>query len=100
MGQAITLSGLQPAGQTFSYIFRGPSESHVVGALQVAQYRRGQIELSQSNLEIGQPPPQADIDASRPVMALIDSRLKLECGLSMQPNTFKEWCSGVKCGGQ
>ncbi|MBI3606698.1 MAG: hypothetical protein HY207_01880 [Nitrospirae bacterium] len=97
-GTALTLGGLKsPAYVAYTYFYRGVEGSHIFGILQIHKDHKGAMSLSQNLMYLNVKPPQADIDASRPVMALIEQRLEAECGIVELVKNIKETCHGVTC---
>ena len=69
--------------------FSGAPGSNIHGMVDIHQYK-GQWSLSNTNRQIGQPVPQADMDATRPVMQQIETRLADQCGLTELKTNVKE----------
>jgi hypothetical protein len=78
--------------QLFSY--RGVSGSQVRGILQVHKRSDGRYVYNNGNWMINGRPPQAEIDATRPMLRAIDAGLAERCGL-IAP--VRETCNGVAC---
>jgi hypothetical protein len=97
-GTALTISGLKtPASTSYSYVYKGAEGSHIIGDLQVLERYDGTITISQNLRDLNRKPPQEDIDATRPVMILIEQRLEAECGVTNLAGNIKEYCKGVEC---
>ena len=97
-GLAVTFKGLKsPANISDTYTYQGSSGSHIGGALQFEGDYKGPLEFVQSMMRINERPPQQDIDASRPIMALIERRLESTCGIANLSSNVKERCQGVEC---
>lgn len=96
-GRPLTLSGIQAPDQTSSFTYVGGQGSHIWGTLQLTRNYRGEVAFQQTQLSMGEPPPQEDIDATRPLMQLIERKLESECGLVQLKTDVSESCIGVKC---
>ena len=97
-GAAITLSGLkEPATISHSFIYRGSQASHIGGMLQLTQDHRGYMSFVHSRQNLNSRPAQAEIDATRPVMRVIEQRVAIECGVPNLPTQIREICIGVQC---
>jgi len=88
----IPLPGIMSQVHTFSY--RGASNVH--GSLSFILRYKGTVEYSQSLLTRRRP-PQEWINATRPVMLQIETRLEQSCGLTNLQASVDESCVGVKC---
>ena len=94
-GRPLTLTGIKPADHVHTFSYRGGSNVH--GSLQfVVDYKQG-VEFSQTLLRMGSRPPQNWIDATRPVMILIEARLEETCGLTNLQASVVERSIGVRC---
>lgn len=96
---SLTGKGLfHPTPWVYTYEFRGTPQSNITGALQLDKEYDGTVSY-QSYLEgLNFKPPQAWIDATRPVMREIEKRLAVQCGADALPARVKETCNGVICG--
>jgi hypothetical protein len=94
-GRPLTLTGIKPPDQVYTFSYRGGTNVH--GALQfVVDYKQA-VEYSQTLMRLGSPPPQEWIDATRPVMKQIEVELEKNCGLTNLQTTVVEKCIRVKC---
>ena len=93
-GRRLTWTGLQRPIQVHTFVYR---DGQILGALQVTIEYDGETEFSQTLLDINRKPPQAMVDATRPVMLWIEQRLESECGMSGLTARIKERCPGVEC---
>jgi len=97
-GAVVTLSGLKrPAFTSDSFRYLGTDGSHVVGVLAIGMNYGQVLKLSDSLTQINVRPPQADIDATRPVMAEVEERVELSCGVVGLRTKILESCRGVSC---
>ena len=76
--------------------YSGTKESHIFGTLQVYIYDSYAL-FNQSHVRLNIVPPQAEIDATRPVMQYIEDATATECGLPSLPSRVEEECFGVAC---
>lgn len=79
----------------FSY--HGAERSHIIGTVYISQNEAGVITFSQSLTELNGHPPQEDIDATRPVMKVIEERLEAVCGVAQLQAHLREQCLDVQC---
>ena len=79
-GRPLTITSIKPPAQVHTFSYRGGS--NVLGSLQFVVDYKGTVEYSQSLMCLGRRPPQAWIDATRPVMLQIEVRLEQICGLT------------------
>jgi hypothetical protein len=86
-----------PTPWIYTYMYRGTPEDHIVGALQIYKEYDGQLTYHDTLLGLNTRPPQAEIDATRPVMRKIEIDLANQCGISGLPANVKETCIGVIC---
>jgi hypothetical protein len=86
-----------PVPWTYSYLYHGKDGSYITGALQIVENYDGAVTLGQSLWTFNAPPPQTWIDATRPVMRVIEMRLAEQCGIRDLPLHIKETCHGVQC---
>jgi hypothetical protein len=86
-----------PAPWTYSYLYRGKDGSNIIGSLQIVETYDGAVTMGQSLWQLNAPPPQAWVDATRPVMRAIEMRLAERCGIRDLPSRIKETCDGVRC---
>jgi hypothetical protein len=94
-GRPLTVSGIKPPDQVYNFMYDG--EPNVHGHLQFTVDYAGRVDFSQYLVEMGQRPPQAWIDATRPVMIQIETLLEKQCGLTGLQTSVVERCFGVKC---
>ena len=92
-----TLTLRSPATISDSYWYRGPSGSHVLGALQIEWTDPGTLVFTDSLEEMNRKPSQIDVTQSRPVMQLLEQRLESQCGIAGLTSRIKETCTGVQC---
>lgn len=78
--------------------FDGTPGSNIGGIVAINRYR-GQWSYAGHDTWIRQPPPQAHIDATRPVLKLLEVRLAEQCGLTELKTGIKESCTRVSCTG-
>ena len=78
----------------FSYWVVPENGERFLGVLQLQKQESGSYRYRNGNLQIGLPPPQAEINAVRPVLRAIDSGLSERCGLT---EPIKEICYRVDC---
>ena len=90
----ITWAGLQQADQVHTFLYRGEG---VQGALQLVVGYEGDVELSDTLLDVNRKPPQELIDGTRPVMRLVEERLEQRCGIEGLVRDVRESCLGVAC---
>ena len=94
-GRPLTWSGIKPPDQVYTFVYRGGTNVH--GAVQfIVDYKKS-VEYSQTLLEMGRPPAQEWIDATRPVMKQIEVELEKNCGLTNLQTKVVERCIRVKC---
>jgi hypothetical protein len=86
-----------PSPWVYNYLYRGTPENHVVGVLQITKEYDGQLSYHDTLLDLNIKPPQAEIDATRPVMRKIEVELENQCGAVGLPANIKETCTGVLC---
>lgn len=67
------------------------------GVVQLVENYKGDVAFSQTLLSINSKPPQAEIDATRPVMRTIEANLIHQCGLTKLGTGVRESCTGVEC---
>ena len=87
-----------PTPWVYTYQFRGSPHSNVMGVLQVAKEYDGTFSYRNYLESLNSKPPQAWIDATRPVMHEIEKRLAMQCEADTLPAHIKETCTGVICG--
>jgi hypothetical protein len=87
-----------PTPWNYVYFFAGAPDSHVIGVLQIYKDYQGHFSYDDHLMDINRKPPQADIDATRPVMRAIEQNLAVQCGVAELPARVKEVCQGVACG--
>jgi hypothetical protein len=71
-GRPLTLTGIHDPDQNYYFIYHGSEGSYIWGALLLSRRYDGTAELLQDNERLNDKPPQAEIDASRPVMRKIE----------------------------
>ena len=86
-----------PEPWAYNYFYSGTPESHIVGNLQIKKEYDARLSYHDTLLAINQKPPQAGIDATRPVMKAMEARLAAQCGITELPARVKETCQGVIC---
>jgi hypothetical protein len=97
-GQVTTVSGRTgPQDVIDNYSYRGDESSHVVGVFKLSRHFDGRVEISDALTSLTGSPPQADIDASRPVMVSLESAIESRCGARNLSKRIKERCEGVMC---
>jgi hypothetical protein len=94
-GRPLALSGIKSPDQVHTFSYRGGSNVH--GSLMFIVDYKGTVEYSQSLMCLGRPPTQEWIDATRPVMLQIETRLEQNCGLTNLSASVEQICHGVKC---
>jgi hypothetical protein len=94
-GRPLTISGIKPPDQVYTFMYDG--EPNVHGQLQFTIDYAGRVDFSQYLVKMGRRPPQAWIDATRPVMIQIETLLEKQCGLTGLQTSVVERCFGVKC---
>ena len=87
-----------PTPWTYNFSFAGNPKSNIVGSVQIYKEYDGGLSYHDSLIMINQKPPQAWIDATRPVMLEIEKQLAIQCGATDLPTNVKETCQGVVCG--
>jgi hypothetical protein len=87
-----------PTPWVYTYEFRGSPQSNISGVLQVYKEYDGKLFYRDYLESLNFKPPQAWIDATRPVMRGIEERLAMQCGADALPARVKETCNGVTCG--
>jgi hypothetical protein len=90
----ITSHGIQVPNKVYEFTYSGGTNVH--GELEFVMDYSGKVYFSQSLLMMNQIPPQAWVDATRPVMKQIEIRLEQECGLTGLSTSVVERCHGVK----
>jgi hypothetical protein len=90
----ITWTGLQAADQVHTFLFRGDG---VQGAVQFVVGYDGDVEFSDTLLELNRKPPQELIDGTRPVMRNLEARLEQRCAVEGLVREVHETCWGVAC---
>lgn len=93
----LTFSGLHPPDPIYYFNYRGPEARHIRGVVQLTTNWRGYVDFTDYNMRMNEKPPQAEIDATRPVMREIERRLSDHCGVTKLQSPIHEWCHGVKC---
>ena len=100
-GTVLTSAGfVKPAGAVTSFFYMGPEPILVWSNLTVGPAGAyGRPIFSQSMGSFGGPPPQAVVDAVRPVMQAVEQRVGAACGRPELPAAVVETCSkGLVCG--
>jgi hypothetical protein len=87
-------TGIQSADQVHTFVFSGDG---VQGAVQLVVDYEGNVEFSDTLLQINQKPPQQLIDRTRPVMRALEARLEQRCGVEGLARDVRETCRGVAC---
>ena len=87
-----------PTPWAYNFSFVGTPKSNTVGSIQIYKEYDGSLSYHASLIMINQKPPQAWIDATRPVMLEIEKQLATQCGATDLPTNLKETCQGVVCG--
>jgi hypothetical protein len=90
----LTWTGLKPPTGVHTFFYR---DAQVLGVLQITVEYDGKTNFAQTLVDINRKPPQALIDASRPVMQWIEQRLESDCSMTGLTNAIKEDCPGVEC---
>jgi|GEM_PF-2337813 len=93
--KVITLTGLKPSHEAVYYFIYSGGE-HVLGVLQFNTKDKKTVRYYQNCAQLGEPPPQAMIDATWPVMKNIEKDLIENFGLSEIPKTLRVDFVGVK----
>jgi len=93
-GRPIKHYRIQAPDKVYEFTYSGGANIH--GDLYFVMDYSGKIFFSQYLLRMHQPPPQEWVDATRPVMKLIEMRLEQECGLTGLSTSVVERCNGVK----
>jgi hypothetical protein len=91
----LKLTGIKAPDQVHRFIYRGTA--NVEGVLQFVVDYEGTVQFSQTLLALGQPPRQERVDATRPIMLQIETRLEQCCGPANLRSSVKETCFRVKC---
>jgi hypothetical protein len=87
-----------PHGHTsYNFVYHGDAASRVWAALQIRVDVRDRITFEQSLHQLNRAVPQADVDATRPVMALVERRLQAQCRIPGLVRRIVERCEGVRC---
>jgi hypothetical protein len=79
------------------FIFGGEGSRRVWGVLEVTRDSGDRITFSQTISQLNRPIPQVDIDATRPVMALVERRLESQCDMQGLARRIVEQCDRVRC---
>jgi hypothetical protein len=96
-GRELTLTGLQPPGDDYYFIYHGAEGSHIQGAVYLETNWRGYVEFVDSDLRMNAKPPQEEIDATRPVMRQIEINVAGQCSVIKLTSPIHEECTGVEC---
>ena len=86
-----------PTPWVYSYFYHGAPSSNVVGVLQLYKDYEGRFSYKNYLWRMHEPPTQAAIDATRPVMRAIEKNLALQCGITELASGVREDCTGVAC---
>src|ERR1700712_3322125 len=85
----------EPTPWIYTYGFAGKPGSNIIGFLQLEKDYQGHFTYRNTLLGLNTKPPQAQIDATRPVMRAIELALAEHCGLTELPARVREDCIGV-----
>jgi hypothetical protein len=77
-----------------SFFFTGGPGSNVMGVVSMNNRdpKQGKDDFTTSLVDINHTPPQAKIDASRPVMKAIEERVAASCAVPVLATLVKETC--------
>ena len=93
-GRPLTLTGIKPASDVYSYYYRG---TDFEGQVLVEHAYDGSTAFYQLYGQLNHPVPQERVDAVRPVMAYIERELASNCGFQVAQGELKQSCSRVEC---
>jgi hypothetical protein len=92
--RTITLTGLKPADQVHSFVYRGEG---VEGVLQLVANYKGEVHFSDVLVGINRKPPQVLVDQTRRMMSTLETGLEARCNVSGLVASIRESCRGVEC---
>ena len=93
-GRPITHYRIEAPDKVYEFTYSGGTNVH--GDLHFVMDYASKVHFSHTLLMMNQRPPQAWVDATRPVMKQIEIRLEQECGLTGLSTSVVERCNGVK----
>jgi hypothetical protein len=88
---------IHPTPWIYDFVWTGAPGSGISGSLQLIKTYDGHISYSNSRWQIGRPPPQSSIDATRPVMRAMERTVAARCGITELTEAVREDCPGVSC---
>jgi hypothetical protein len=90
----LSIDGIHPVPTTWTFAFNGNSRGPVLGIVQFVLQYDGPVRFANTDWRINSTPPQAEIDATRPVMRGIELKLEADCGVTGLESRVKESCTG------
>ena len=93
-GRPLTLTGIKPASDVYSYYYRG---ADFEGQVLIEHAYDGSTSFYQMYGRVNAPVPQERVDAVRPVMAYIERELASKCSFQPAQGQLDQSCSHVNC---
>lgn len=79
----------------YDYVYRGPDG--IWGSLQLIRDYNGHFSYENTRFAMHKPPPQGAIDATRPVMRLMEKNIAARCAIIELNAAVSESCTGISC---